>query len=106
MTPNAAAGIFKPSTLSKPNSNVPNIKWTTELGEGHAGPAVYKGLVYVMDYDEQKKADMLRCFALKDGKEVWRRWYNININHQYGRRFQRLNKGWICNNANPKSVFR
>ena len=62
----------------------PKIQWTVELGEGHAGAAVYKGLVYVMDYDEEKKADMLRCFALKDGKEIWRRWYNVNIKRNHG----------------------
>jgi outer membrane protein assembly factor BamB len=37
-----------------------------------------------MDYDEEQKADMLRCFALKDGKEVWRRWYNVNIKRNHG----------------------
>ena len=62
----------------------PKILWTVELGEGHAGPAIYKGLVYVLDYDEEMKADMLRCFSLKDGKEVWRRWYNVNIKRNHG----------------------
>ena len=65
-------------------SGNPKIKWNVDLGEGHAGPAVYKGLVYIMDYDEQQKADMLRCFTLKDGKEVWRRWYNVNIKRNHG----------------------
>jgi outer membrane protein assembly factor BamB len=65
-------------------NNDPKIQWSVELGEGHAGPSVYKGLVYVMDYDEEQKADMLRCFALKDGKEVWRRWYNVNIKRNHG----------------------
>jgi len=62
----------------------PKIQWQVELGEGHAGPSIYKGLVYVMDYDEELKADMLRCFSLKDGKEVWRRWYNVNIKRNHG----------------------
>jgi len=62
----------------------PKIQWQVELGEGHAGPSIYKGLVYLMDYDEEKKADMLRCFSLKDGKEVWRRWYNVNIKRNHG----------------------
>lgn len=62
----------------------PKIQWTVDLGEGHAGPSIYKGLVYVMDYDEEQKADMLRCFSLKDGKEVWRRWYNVNIKRNHG----------------------
>lgn len=70
--------------IDKFESGNPKIQWTVELGEGHAGPSVYKGLIYVMDYDEEKKADMLRCFDLKDGSEVWRRWYNINIKRNHG----------------------
>ena len=70
--------------LAKFEENNPRIKWSVDLGEGHAGPSIYKGLVYVMDYDEQQKADMLRCFSLSDGKEVWRRWYNINIKRNHG----------------------
>jgi outer membrane protein assembly factor BamB len=60
------------------------IKWSVKMGEGHAGPAVYKGLVYVLDYDEEKKADMLRCFSLTDGKELWQRWYNVNLKRNHG----------------------
>ena len=42
----------------------PRIVWRTTLGEGYAGPAVHNGRVYIMDYNEKKKADMLRCFSL------------------------------------------
>ena len=62
----------------------PKVQWSTDLGEGHAGPAIYKGMVYVLDYDEELKADMLRCFSLKDGQELWRRWYNVNIKRNHG----------------------
>lgn len=62
----------------------PRIKWTVTLGEGHAGAAVYRGKVYVLDYDEELKADMLRCFSLGDGTEIWRRWYNVNIKRNHG----------------------
>ncbi|NJK85778.1 MAG: PQQ-binding-like beta-propeller repeat protein [Bacteroidales bacterium] len=62
----------------------PEILWSVELGEGHAGPAIYKGMVYLLDYDEQLKADMLRCFLLKDGKEVWRRWYPVHVKRNHG----------------------
>jgi len=65
------------------NSN-PNIQWSVELGEGHAGPSIYKGKVYLLDYDEEIKADMLRCFSLGEGKELWRRWYNVNIKRNHG----------------------
>jgi outer membrane protein assembly factor BamB len=65
----------------------PPVVWRTTLGEGYAGPAVWNGRVYLMDYNEKKKADMLRCFSLKTGKELWRRWYYVELkrNHGYSR---------------------
>ena len=62
----------------------PEIKWSVELGEGHAGPAIYEGKVYVMDYDEAKREDALRCFALEDGKELWRRSYGVSLKRNHG----------------------
>lgn len=65
----------------------PPVVWKTILGEGYAGAAVHNGRVYILDYDERRKADMLRCFSLKSGTELWRRWYYIDIkrNHGYSR---------------------
>jgi outer membrane protein assembly factor BamB len=65
----------------------PRIVWKTTLGEGYAGPAVLNGRVYILDYNEKRKADMLRCFSLSSGKEIWRRWYKIEMkrNHGYSR---------------------
>lgn len=62
----------------------PRIMWKVELGEGHAGAAIYKGAVYVMDYDEEERADILRCFSLVEGKELWRRGYYINLKRNHG----------------------
>ena len=64
--------------------NQPEIIWNVELGEGHAGPAIYEGKVYVMDYDEAKREDALRCFALEDGKELWRRSYKVTLKRNHG----------------------
>ncbi len=65
----------------------PAIVWRTTLGEGYAGPAVHKGRVYLLDYNERKKADVLRCFSLSSGIELWRRWYYVDLkrNHGYSR---------------------
>jgi outer membrane protein assembly factor BamB len=65
----------------------PALIWKTTLGEGYAGAAVFNGRVYVLDYNEKRKADMLRCFSLKSGNELWRRWYNVEFkrNHGYSR---------------------
>ena len=64
--------------------NAPGILWSVDLGEGHAGPAIYKGAVYLLDYDEEKRADMLRCFSLTTGEEQWRRWYRVNVKRNHG----------------------
>ncbi|MBN2862012.1 MAG: hypothetical protein JXN62_02550, partial [Bacteroidales bacterium] len=55
----------------------PPVMWKVALGEGYAGPSVYNGRVYILDYNERLKADMLRCFSLKSGIELWRRWYYV-----------------------------
>ena len=61
-----------------------DIRWTIPLGEGHSGAAIYKGLVYVLDYNEKEKADLLRCFSLSEGKELWKRGYHISIKRNHG----------------------
>ena len=62
----------------------PPIVWSVDLGEGHAGAAIYEGAVFVLDYDEDERADILRCFALEDGREIWRRGYFINLKRNHG----------------------
>ncbi len=77
--------------IYKPNRNLINnfaaeqeIIWSMELGEGHAGAAIYKGLVYVLDYDEEKRADVLNCISLTTGDLIWQRWYNVNVKRNHG----------------------
>jgi outer membrane protein assembly factor BamB len=67
------------------------------LGEGYAGPAVHNGRVYLLDYNERKKADALRCFSLSSGKELWRRWYNVDLkrNHGYSRTIPAVTDNYV-----------
>ncbi len=74
----------KLNLIDKFPENGPPILWQHNLGEGHAGAAIYNGLVYILDYDEEKRADMLRCFTLDKGIEIWRRWYKVNIKRNHG----------------------
>jgi outer membrane protein assembly factor BamB len=69
------------------DSSGPPVVWKATLGEGYAGIAVHNGRVYVMDYNERRKTDVLRCFSLKSGNELWRRWYYVDLkrNHGYSR---------------------
>lgn len=62
----------------------PKILWKVELGEGHAAPVIFNGKAYILDYDERKKNDALRCFSLENGTELWRRWYTVNLKRNHG----------------------
>ncbi len=62
----------------------PRILWSVELGEGHAGAAIHNGRVYVLDYDEDAGRDTLRCLSLADGREIWRRAYDVEVRRNHG----------------------
>jgi len=70
--------------ISKWGSAGPRILWKLSLGEGHAAPAVFEGKVYILDYDEKKKEDALRCFSLQSGEELWRRGYHVHLKRNHG----------------------
>lgn len=65
----------------------PPVMWKATLGEGYSGAVVHNGRVYLLDYNERRKADVLRCFSLSSGTELWRRWYYVDLkrNHGYSR---------------------
>jgi outer membrane protein assembly factor BamB len=54
------------------------------LGYGYAAPAVADGRVFILDYDQAAKADVLRCLALDNGSEIWRRAYSVSCKFNHG----------------------
>lgn len=62
----------------------PRVLWQIDLGEGHAGAAIHRGRVYVLDYDEALRRDLLRCLSLADGREIWQRGYQVEIARNHG----------------------
>jgi outer membrane protein assembly factor BamB len=62
----------------------PKALWTVDVGEGFAGPAIWKGRVYLVDYDHQAQADAIRCLSLADGQEIWRYSYPVKIKRNHG----------------------
>jgi outer membrane protein assembly factor BamB len=62
----------------------PRVLWSVEVGEGYAGAAVRAGRVYLLDYDQGKQADVVRCLSLSDGKEIWRYSYPVKIKRFHG----------------------
>lgn len=62
----------------------PRELWGIDVGEGYAGPVILNGRIYLMDYDQAKKLDALRCFSLADGREIWRYTYPVSIKRNHG----------------------
>ncbi len=65
-------------------SNGPPVLWRRDLGEGHAAPAVRDGRVFLLDYDEAREGDVLRCLAFDSGRELWQRWYAVKTKRNHG----------------------
>ncbi|MBP8960097.1 MAG: PQQ-like beta-propeller repeat protein [Bacteroidales bacterium] len=49
----------------------PDVLWTVEVGPGFGGPVINNGKVYLLDRDDNV-GDIMRCFDLSSGKELWR----------------------------------
>lgn len=62
----------------------PPALWSVDLGEGYAGAVVRDGRVFVVDYDQEKRGDAIRCFSLADGREIWRYFYPIKVKRNHG----------------------
>jgi len=62
----------------------PRQLWAVDCGEGYAGAVVREGRVYLMDYDYDKKQNVLRCLSLADGVEIWRYAYTMPVKRNHG----------------------
>lgn len=53
----------------------PEILWSVDVGAGYGGPVVKDGKVYLLDRDDEV-GDIMRCFHLQTGEEIWKFVYN------------------------------
>ncbi|MFG0249146.1 MAG: PQQ-binding-like beta-propeller repeat protein, partial [Phycisphaeraceae bacterium JB051] len=67
------------------HENDPSVLWRQSLGEGYAGAIIVNERVYVLDYLEDQEADALRCLAVQDGRELWRRSYHNPLRRNHGK---------------------
>jgi len=82
---NAIVTVDLPKPLNRQwGVQQPKILWDVELGEGYAGAAVADGRVYILDYDQSKQGDTIRCLSLDDGREIWRYFYPVKIKRNHG----------------------
>ncbi|MHC4396182.1 MAG: PQQ-binding-like beta-propeller repeat protein [Planctomycetota bacterium] len=75
----------------------PGVLWSINVGEGYAGAAVMGGRVYIMDYDRENKADVIRCLSLADGRDIWKYSYPVKVkrNHGMSRTVPAVNEKYI-----------
>ena len=62
----------------------PKVLWKIDVGEGFAAAAIWKGRVFLTDYDHTGQADALRCLSLADGQEIWRYTYPARVKRNHG----------------------
>jgi outer membrane protein assembly factor BamB len=53
----------------------PETLWSVELGRGFGGPVAKNGKVYLLDRDDEV-GDIMRCFDLQTGNELWKYGYS------------------------------
>jgi outer membrane protein assembly factor BamB len=62
----------------------PKVLWKTPVCEGYAGAAIKDGLVYLNDYNAEKKEHLVRCLSLAGGKEVWQWPFPVEVRPNHG----------------------
>ncbi|MFC1781579.1 PQQ-binding-like beta-propeller repeat protein [Planctomycetota bacterium] len=62
----------------------PEVLWSLDVGEGYASAAVLNGRVYIIDYDHEKEADVIRCLSLDTGQDIWQYSYPIKVKRYHG----------------------
>jgi len=62
----------------------PRVLWSVKLGEGHAMPALAGGCLYLLDYDEARGGDSLRCLNADTGQERWEHLYAVKTKRNHG----------------------
>lgn len=74
----------QPAIARQWESGGPPKLWEIQLGKGYASAAVRQGRVYIFDYDQTNRADVMRCLSLDDGKEIWQFSYPLKVKSNHG----------------------
>lgn len=83
--PDLTGALKNPGPLARAwDSTGPRKLWTVDVGEGFAGAAAQSGRVYLMDYDQERREDAVRCLSLADGREIWRFAYPVSVKRNHG----------------------
>lgn len=73
-----------PNLLSSWPASGPEVLWQVELGDGHAMPAIANGCAYLLDYDEARSGDVLKCLNADTGALRWEHLYRVKTKRNHG----------------------
>ncbi len=62
----------------------PRVLWSVPMGDGHAMPALSGGCLYLLDYDEARGGDSLRCLNADTGQGRWEHLYAVKTKRNHG----------------------
>lgn len=62
----------------------PRLLWSIPVGDGHAMPALANGCLYLLDYDEARGGDCLRCLNADTGRQRWAHLYAVKTKRNHG----------------------
>ena len=62
----------------------PRVLWSVPVGDGHAMPALAGGCLYLLDYDEGRGGDTLRCLNADTGQGRWEHVYAVKTKRNHG----------------------
>jgi len=65
-------------------SDGPRVVWSIPVGDGHAMPALSGGNLYLLDYDEARGGDCLRCLNADTGQQRWEHLYAVKAKRNHG----------------------
>ena len=65
-------------------SDGPRVIWSIPVGDGHAMPALSDGNLYLLDYDEARGGDCLRCLNADTGQQRWEHLYAVKAKRNHG----------------------
>ena len=57
--------------------------WRQSIGTGYSSPTVAQGKVLLMDFDEAKQEESVRCFDMKTGEALWSHTYRSEYRISY-----------------------
>lgn len=69
-------GVWRDSDII-PSFTANDLKplWRTEIGTGYSSPTFADGKVFLMDFDENKNEESVRCFNSQTGEQEWEHTY-------------------------------